>query len=141
MKAFPQVIPRPSLCRSGQRALQTWIRRQVRTNPDKHPRETAAKLRGEIDRGATGDKAPGLDPAAAPMETDAEAGGTPPSSREIEQALQDERRGIEGERHAVTPEITPDGGGHNGTTRHRSVAMWALAAILAATVIWAAVAA
>lgn len=33
--------------------------------------------RAATDRGETGDKIPGFDPAAAPMETDAEAGGAP----------------------------------------------------------------
>lgn len=33
--------------------------------------------RASTQRGETGDKIPGYDPAAAPMETDAEAGGAP----------------------------------------------------------------
>ena len=37
----------------------------------------AAQDRGDIQKGLTGDKVPGFDPAAAPMETDAEAAGTP----------------------------------------------------------------
>lgn len=32
-------------------------------------------MRGDIQRGDAGDKKPGFDPAAAPLETDAEAGG------------------------------------------------------------------
>ncbi len=36
-----------------------------------------AQLRGDIQRGVTGDKRAGFDPAAAPLETDAEAAGTP----------------------------------------------------------------
>ncbi|OAP39137.1 hypothetical protein AU381_08525 [Sinorhizobium glycinis] len=36
-----------------------------------------AQVRGDIQRGRTGDKRPGFDPAAAPLETDAEAAGTP----------------------------------------------------------------
>lgn len=35
----------------------------------------AAEVRGDIQKGLTGDKVPGFDPAAAPMETDAEAAG------------------------------------------------------------------
>lgn len=35
-----------------------------------------AQVRGDIQKGMTGDKVPGFDPAAAPMETDAEAAGT-----------------------------------------------------------------
>lgn len=38
-------------------------------------KSSGARARGAIQRGETGDKAPGFDPAAAPMETDAEAGG------------------------------------------------------------------
>ena len=41
-------------------------------------RQTAANVRGDIQKGRTGDKVPGFDPAAAPMETDAEAAGTQP---------------------------------------------------------------
>ena len=45
-------------------------------NFDDH--RTAANVRGDIQKGRTGDKVPGFDPAAAPMETDAEAAGTQP---------------------------------------------------------------
>jgi hypothetical protein len=51
----------------------------------KPPRRTeagAAGIRGDIQRGLSGDKKPGFDPAAAPMETDSEAGGTPLSSED-----------------------------------------------------------
>lgn len=44
---------------------------------------TVDSLREDIDRGLTGDKVPGSDPAAAPLGTDAEAGGTPPTPAEI----------------------------------------------------------
>lgn len=40
-------------------------------------RETPAGLRGAIEQGRSGDKKPGFDPAAAPLETDAEASGSP----------------------------------------------------------------
>jgi len=39
-------------------------------------RSSGARARGAIQRGETGDKVPGFDPAVAPMETDAEAGGS-----------------------------------------------------------------
>jgi hypothetical protein len=71
---------------------------------------TAAQLRGDIDQGRTGDKAKGLDPAAAPMETDAEAGGAPPTTAEIEQARAHERRGGDPNPNASDPAKTPDGG-------------------------------
>jgi hypothetical protein len=38
----------------------------------------ASRRRAAIDRGLTGDKVPGFDPAAAPLGTDAEAAGAPP---------------------------------------------------------------
>ncbi|WP_376702430.1 hypothetical protein RQ479_20615 [Mesorhizobium sp. ISC25] len=37
-----------------------------------------AQARGDIDAGREGDKTPGIDPAAAPMETDAESAGSAP---------------------------------------------------------------
>lgn len=44
-----------------------------------HDVPTTDQLRKEIDRGQTGDKAPGTDPAAAPLGTDDEASGHPPT--------------------------------------------------------------
>ncbi|WP_417741291.1 hypothetical protein [Salipiger sp.] len=55
----------------------------------------AARLRDDIDRGATGEKIAFSDPAAVPLGTDAEAGGTPTDpaamagAREAEIAAQD----------------------------------------------------
>lgn len=71
---------------------------------------TAAQLRGDIDAGKSGDKTPSFDPAAAPMETDAEAGGAAPTPDEIAQARSHERRGVKGRRNAAVPEKTPSGG-------------------------------
>lgn len=42
---------------------------------EKQPAKTPSMERGEIDAGRTGEKVAGFDPAAAPMETDSEAGG------------------------------------------------------------------
>lgn len=61
------------------------------SDKDQHSPSTAAQVRGDIQRGMTGDKRPGIDPAAAPMETDAEAGGLPPTPEEIELARADHR--------------------------------------------------
>lgn len=44
---------------------------------DSGVRKQAAQARGDIEKGYTGDKVPGFDPAVAPLETDAEAAGTP----------------------------------------------------------------
>jgi hypothetical protein len=46
--------------------------------------------RSKIDRGETGDKVAFPDPALAPLGTDAEAGGHPPTSQETEIALKEE---------------------------------------------------
>lgn len=47
----------------------------IRDISARRPRR-AAQDRGDIQKGLTGDKVPGFDPAAAPLETDAEAGGS-----------------------------------------------------------------
>lgn len=51
-----------------------------------------AGLRHAIDTGRTGDKVPVGDPAAAPLGTDEEAAGTPPSREAVAMALQQEVR-------------------------------------------------
>ena len=43
----------------------------------------APQIRGDIQRGLTGDKRPGFDPAMAPLETDSEAGGVPLSPEQV----------------------------------------------------------
>ncbi len=48
-------------------------------------------LRHDIDSGRTGAKVAFGDPAAAPLGTDEEAAGAPPSGKEIEAARQQER--------------------------------------------------
>jgi|GEM_PF-3134137 len=70
---------------------------------------TTEQLRRDIDSGRTGDKAPGLDPAAAPLGTDEEAGGAGPTAAEIAQARALERRNARGD-NAVDPRKTPQGG-------------------------------
>jgi hypothetical protein len=52
-----------------------------------------AEIRGDIQAGLTGDKRPGFDPALAPLETDAEAAGTPLSPEQIETARRTQRQG------------------------------------------------
>ena len=58
-----------------------------------------SRLRADIDRGRTGDKTPGHDPAAAPLGTDDEAAGTPVPSDVAEQVRAREVRS-DGERLA-----------------------------------------
>jgi hypothetical protein len=50
---------------------------------------TGSQVRGQIQAGDTGDIRSGFDPAAAPMETDAEAGGAPISADQARVALND----------------------------------------------------
>jgi hypothetical protein len=52
---------------------------------------TTAQLRDDIDRGLTGDKVRAIDHAAAPLGTDDEAAGTPPSGEAVRQARDYER--------------------------------------------------
>lgn len=54
------------------------------------PEPRAGQLREAIDSGETRDKVDFPDPAAAPLGTDAEAGGRPPSREEIELAMRHE---------------------------------------------------
>jgi hypothetical protein len=58
-----------------------------------------SRLRADIDSGKTGDKTPGLDPAAAPLGTDDEAAGTPVPDEIAEQVRARETRS-DGERLA-----------------------------------------
>jgi len=51
---------------------------------------TADRLRYEIDRGRGGDKVNASDPAVAPLGTDDEAGGWPPTPAQIKQAYANE---------------------------------------------------
>ena len=48
------------------------------------PVRNVDQLRSRIDSGAAADKVDFPDPAAAPLGTDAEAGGTPPSRAEVQ---------------------------------------------------------
>ncbi len=52
-----------------------------------------AQIRGDIQAGLTGDKRPGFDPALVPLETDAEAAGTPMTAEQIETARRTQREG------------------------------------------------
>ena len=54
------------------------------------PPRTTDRLRADIDRGRTGDKVGFSDPATAPLGTDDEAAGTPPSKAAIAAAAREE---------------------------------------------------
>ena len=62
-------------------------RPHVTEMPAAEPSPTSARLRHEIDSGRTGDKIGNIDPAAAPLGTDEEASGTPPSREAIRMAM------------------------------------------------------
>ena len=62
-----------------------------------------AQVRGDIQAGLTGDKRPGFDPALVPLETDAEAAGTPLDVAMIEIAR---RTQLDGKR----PDVSGDEG-------------------------------
>ena len=53
---------------------------------------TTDQIRSDIDRGTTGEKIGFPDPAAAPLGTDAEAGGTPPTVEERRMAAASQPR-------------------------------------------------
>ena len=102
--------------------------------PDEDRKVTTDLLRHRIDRGMAGDKKGFPDPAAAPLGTDDEAAGTPPTADQIARA------------HAQKVEARPDapdvtrGGpvlpGH--AERHRDPWIWlviAVGAVLAAIVL------
>ena len=65
----------------------------------------ASVLRGAIDKGRTGDKVAYADPAAAPLGTDDEAAGTPPTHERVAIAMRHEMR-------APAPSEERSGGSH-----------------------------
>ena len=56
------------------------------------PRPNPAMLKGDIDSGRTGDKNEVFDPALAPLGTDEEAAGTPPTPGQVRTAREQETR-------------------------------------------------
>jgi len=60
--------------------------------PDQQLEANAAQLKADYDSGRTGDKVAVGDPAASPLGTDEEAGGTPLSGAAIAQAREQEAR-------------------------------------------------
>ncbi len=102
-----------------------------------NPRHSnSAQLRNDIDQGRTGDKVRGFDPAAAPLGTDDEAGGAPPSAAAIAQARVAERRKPRGHNpNAANPRQTPDG--HAEQKRKRAPFVAALLVVLVLLAIYA----
>lgn len=69
------------------------------------PAATVAQLRGDIDRGRTGDKVSAPDPALSPLGTDDEAAGTPPGPRAIDMARREEGKAQAGDEPASSPRM------------------------------------
>jgi hypothetical protein len=86
---------------------------------------TTARLKYDIDRGRGGDKVDNIDPAAAPLGTDDEAAGNPPSPAEIKLAA----------RHEIGRGVSSEGasGDHGVTVYVVMVLVWS-AAVLSAIV-------
>ena len=78
----------------------------------------AAQLKGDIDSGRTGDKVGVFDPALAPLGTDDEAAGAPPSREAIATARRQERGG-------------PAGGGGNAPQGGPRVVLYGFIAFIA----------
>lgn len=73
------------------------------TDKDRAP--TSDRLRKDIDRGRAGDKTDYPDPAAAPLGTDDEAGGNPPSEEQLRIAREAELRGRPSEREDTSRSV------------------------------------
>ena len=78
---------------------------------------TAERLHEDINRGRTGDKVPFHDPSAAPLGTDDEAAGMPPTREEIEMARAEEIGGDASRAPAVTDERSRDYDGEPVATK------------------------
>ena len=93
---------------------------------------TTQQLLRDIDRGLTGDKIPALDPAAAPLGTDDEAAGTPPSSDDVGDALGREAIGRPPDTRLVQGHQGPDRRKAPGSLMHVSALAVVLGLLLAA---------
>ena len=98
---------------------------------------TTAALKDDIDSGRTGDKVAGFDPAAAPLGTDAEAAGAPPTAGEVVQARRQERAAKPtATRNAAQPALAPDARMAASTPISTGVAIGIVAAILFGVFLW-----
>jgi hypothetical protein len=70
---------------NARRASESSLEGGYQLDPDV-PIETTEQLRIAIDQGMAGDKVDTTDPAAAPLGTDDEAGGTPDSAAQVRAA-------------------------------------------------------
>ena len=84
---------------------------------------TTDRLRHDIDRGRGGDKVDNIDPAAAPLGTDDEAAGKPPTSAEIKLAY----------KHEVDHKVSSESGGRDSD---HGVAIWVAVVILWSSILF-----
>lgn len=96
---------------------------------------TVEQLRKKVDLGGTGDKVSFPDPAAAPLGTDEEAAGTPPSTAAVDLAKLEERN-PEGTSPGATDETSRDYSGdlvrHPHSGRIVAIIVFVLGALAAA---------
>lgn len=69
--------------------------------------DTTARLREDIDRGRGGDKIDWQDPAAAPLGTDDEAAGTPPTPEQVRIARRHEIKARPSDESSGRPDRDP----------------------------------
>lgn len=67
--------------------------------PSRSDPPTVDRLRSDIDEGRTGDKVRYPDPAAAPLGSDDEAAGTPPTEEQRKREVENLEPGAKPERH------------------------------------------
>ncbi len=91
-------------------------------------RPTSDRLRSDIDHGRGGDKVPASDPAAAPLGTDDEAAGTPPSPEQVARA----RAAEVGAREARKPEADAAAG---EPARRAGTGLWVWGAVVLVIVV------
>ena len=92
---------------------------------DTHNRSNPERLRAAIDQGRTADKVDFPDPAAAPLGTDDEAAGRPPSAREVDLALA----------HETAPQIASAAASRRPDLAGRRSAPWLMALVVVGLVL------
>jgi hypothetical protein len=101
-------------------------------------RTTTDRLRSDIDHGRTGDKVDFTDPATAPLGTDDEAAGSPPTREQIRHAEQQEIHRSPDDTAGRSARDMPSR--QFGTGVRKPVLVWvviAATAILALILLWA----
>ncbi len=108
-----------------------------RPNPNTPQKSNPDRLRSDIDAGRTGDKVPFDDPAAAPLGTDAEAGGHPATPADVRTARAEESPAPGTAAPAVTREHqrTPSGDMRRPLGIGVSIAVAAVAVVLVIVIV------